>query len=90
MLSFAFRTQVTEVSCLVDIGDVTSVDVRIDGSDGWLLASLTVVNVSASNDAAVTFECNCWLDDGVNVTQGSAASRTLVRGTFSVCVSDDA
>ena len=73
-----FRTKLTEVSCSRYIGDVTSIDIRIDGTDGWILAWMMVVN-RANNDA-VTFQCNCLFDDGADALSEAAVSRTLVLG----------
>ena len=74
------RYKTTEISCNESLGNVTSVDVRTGGDDGWLLTSLQVIDWA--NRRAVKFECGYWFDSGDDPRPGAVASTTLQSPTL--------
>ena len=75
-----YSIKTTTIYCSTSLGDVTSVDVRLDGADGWLLTSLQVIDWA--NKKAVKFEYGFWFDSGNDAEAGSVASATLHNSTL--------
>ena len=74
------RYKTTEIYCNSSLGNVTSVDIRTGGTNGWLLTSLQVIDWA--NRTAVQFDCDCWFDSGYDPAAGSFVSTTLLSPTL--------
>ena len=65
----------TDVICTDDIGNVTSLGIRLDGTDGWIATKLKVIDYGSGE--VLSFPCNCVFDDGADAGPGSSPSRVL-------------
>ena len=69
--------KLTQVHCPTNIGAITSVRLRIEGTDGWNVHSVTVHDYV--NDHVTHFACNCWLDSGAGAV---GPSTRFLNNTF--------
>ena len=60
-----------DIECSSDIGAVTSLKVRKEGANGWLMTHAEVTD--AASMVTVTFTCNCFLDNDA----GTSLEHTL-------------
>ena len=56
--------KLTQVHCPTNIGAITSVRLRIEGTDGWNVHSVSVHDYFNDGGHVTHFVCDCWLDSG--------------------------
>ena len=67
--SFDFSTDVFSVTCArVGVGDIAFIDLRIDGTDGWFVRTVTI----DSGLQSITITCDLEVDSSLTERCGKA------------------